>query len=744
MQNQKINPLNTNAANGRQMPPGAQARQQAAARSNAAPVQAQASRTRDFGVVQSPGRLYEGDIIRGEISDLCNDDITITLEDNTILRARIAGSPALSIGQTAAFRLSSVSSGNILLEALKNSYTETELTLVNKALDEAGLPAVRHNQNAVKALMDNMLPINKESIQNLMQQSYDYKTTDMNTLAIMNRLMMDINADTVKQFSSYMNGTHQLLGQIQQFAHDIPALLQTLSQGGASETLSTFGGKILSIALGNAPVQSTAPQDSVLISQLPKEQMQELMDLLSDTPLTEDTMAKLKNGTLTVHDALAIIRGAIQDGTAKLPEGLDKEDATGRLLLINTALGPASDGQEIIQQTENSVKNIPVLDTGNVTEAGTGTDMPGKEEMAADGKNQDADSTRQDTGIQDKQDHTGRFNFANKLFQTITETARNSINTINNTINSIQQAANQNTPETQPQIHTVIDTLAELYSKEGRENDYLGTFLPDSGRNELLSKLSLFPISKSLVNKIISGEATAREVLTAVKNAIPLANPSAVQELFNSHVFENILGKFIQSSWTVSPDKLKKEGGISSFYNNMKTQLKQFEGLIQTALSGEDSGNMGRSAHDMESNIEFMKTLSETFSYMQIPLKLQNQDAHADLYVYTQKEKLKRNPGNIHVLLHLTLEHLGDIDIYLDKNKNDINAKFTLPDEPSADLIQTNTGLLAMALNQQGYTCQVSVTQAGTETSTVNEFIDAKINTSATADMKRFSFDIRA
>ena len=178
----------------------------------------------------------------------------------------------------------------------------------------------------------------------------------------------------------------------------------------------------------------------------------------------------------------------------------------------------------------------------------------------------------------------------------------------------------------------------------------------------------------------------------------------------------------------------------------MKTQLKQFEGLIQTALSGEDSDNMGRSAHNMESNIEFMKTLSETFSYLQMPLKLQNQDAHADLYVYTQKEKLKHNPENVHVLLHLSLEHIGDIDIYLDKNKNDINAKFSLEDLPSIDLIKTNSSILKDALGSQGYSCQVNVTQAGAGDvkNTVDEFIDAKINTSATADMKRFSFDIRA
>ena len=49
----------------------------------------------------------------------------------------------------------------------------------------------------------------------------------------------------------------------------------------------------------------------------------------------------------------------------------------------------------------------------------------------------------------------------------------------------------------------------------------------------------------------MSGEATAKEVITVVKNIIPLAEPSVVQGLLGSHVFENILGKFLQSSWTL-------------------------------------------------------------------------------------------------------------------------------------------------------------------------------------------------
>ena len=456
------------------------------------------------------------------------------------------------------------------------------------------------------------------------------------------------------------------------------------------------------------------------------------MELLSETPLTEDVISQLKDGTLSIHDALTLIRDAITSGTAKMPEGITREGITDQLFLINMALGQGDGEETALEQTENSIKNIPVNDGSMAAETGE------TEENAA--------STAGEAEITEEQEagRTGsRFNFANKFLQTITKTARNSIN---NTLNFLQQAASQDTKQEQPLTSTIINTLADLYNKESRESDSLSSFLTTDERNELLSKLDSLPASKSFINKVASGEASAKEVITVIKNIIPLAEPSAIQELFSSHVFENILGKFLQSSWTLTPEKLKKNGEISSFYDKMKTQLKQFEGLIQTALSGEDSDNMGRSAHNMESNIEFMKTLSETFSYLQMPLKLQNQDAHADLYVYTQKEKLKHNPENVHVLLHLSLEHIGDIDIYLDKNKNDINAKFSLEDLPSIDLIKTNSSILKDALGSQGYSCQVNVTQAGAGDvkNTVDEFIDAKINTSATADMKRFSFDIRA
>ena len=91
-----------------------------------------------FGVVKAATSLQLGDVIKGEISDLTGNEITLTLENNTMIRGQISDSSLLSIGQTAAFKLDGLSPAGVILSPV-SGYTENELTLINKALQEAGL-----------------------------------------------------------------------------------------------------------------------------------------------------------------------------------------------------------------------------------------------------------------------------------------------------------------------------------------------------------------------------------------------------------------------------------------------------------------------------------------------------------------------------------------------------------------------------------------------------------------------------
>lgn len=737
MEQPRITPLNTNQASGNRQQQVNQGTTGHAANSNRNTTASSAPNVQNasqYGVARAATNLSLGDVIRGEISDLSGGEITITLENNTMIRGQISDSSMLSIGQTAAFRLNSLTPQGVLIEPVGN-YTETELSLINKALENAGLPLSEHNQSAVKALMDNMMPINRESIQKLMQQAYDNKTTDMNTLALMNKLMMRVSPESITAFTNYRSGTDMLAVQLQNYSSEIPALLSALAEHGSADAVAQFGETLLQITM---PQDQTDPSLTLTIGSLSSEEQAELKQLLSNAAMTEETMESMENGTLSLRDALTMIRDAAMDGSLTLENDSTGEGLLSKLALIQQALEP-TDGRSL-QEIADSFRNSLALKSNPVaeTEAAGATETSSAEETADN-------STEDTTASPDSATQNGNgsaLQFAGKLFHSFQETVNSSLtNTMQMLRNAGEGTAESGTAGTQP---NVIDTLADLYSTDASSHDLTGDYLTADARNELADLMKQLPISSSLIHRIISGEASTQEIMHVIKNVLPMSDSSVLQAMFQTESFEQVFARFLHTHWSLTPEQLQQEGQPDKLYNQISSQMNQLEQLIGNSLSGSDSEQMQHHARDIESNIILMKELSENFSYMQLPLKLPNQNTNSELYVYTQKNQRRMNPEKMSVLLHLDLEHLGSVEIRLDKDKQDIQANFRLMEDASIDLLRTNAGLLRDSLNSLGYQTNIVVSRQEEEPVTMDDFLNTKIKTNATEEMKRFSFDIRA
>lgn len=738
MEQPRITPMNTNQASGnRQQQVNRGTTGQAANGSRNAPATSapNVQNARQYGVARAATNLSLGDVIRGEISDLSGGEITITLENNTMIRGQISDSSMLSIGQTAAFRLSSLTPQGVLIEPVGN-YTETELSLINKALENANLPLSEHNQSAVKALMDNMMPINRESIQKLMQQAYDNKTTDMNTLALMNKLMMRVTPESIAAFTNYRSGTDMLAVQLQNYSSEIPALLSALAEHGSADAVAQFGETLLQITM---PQDQTDPSLMLTIGSLSAEEQAELKQLLSGTAMTEETMESLENGTLSLRDALTMIRDAAMDGNLTLENDPKGEGLLSKLALIQQALEP-TDGRSL-QEIADSFRDTLSLKATSAQEADVAADtaVTSSAEDTAANSTQDA-TVSQDDAAQNS--NGSALQFAGKLFHSFQETVNSSLsNTMQMLRNAGEGTAESSSAGTQP---NVIDTLADLYSTDASSHDLTGNYLTPDARNELADLLKQLPVSSSLIHRMISGEASTQEIMHVIKNVLPMSDSSVLQAMFQTESFEQVFARFLHTHWSLTPEQLQQEGQPDKLYNQLSSQMSQLEQLIGNSLSGSDSEQMQHHARDIESNIILMKELSENFSYMQLPLKLPNQNTNSELYVYTQKNQRRTNPEKMSVLLHLDLEHLGSVEIRLDKNKQDIQANFRLLEDASIDLLRTNAGLLRDSLGSLGYQTNIVVSRQEEEPVTMDDFLNTKIKTNATEEMKRFSFDIRA
>lgn len=716
--------------------------QQAAARNNPGQVGRSVGQMSSYGVARSGmNQIRQGDVIRGEISDLRNNEITITLENNTLIKGQIADSSSLSIGQTAAFRLSSISPSGLLLDAIPNSYTETELTLINKALEEASLPATERNQSAVKALMDNLMPINKQSIQQLMQQAYDLGTDDMETLCLMNRKQYPVTADSVAQFGAYRNGTHSLLSRAETFATQIPQLLETLSENGPSNIVAMFGEKLLAIALP----ENVSPSDIPTIADLSEQEFTALKELLSETPMTEEQLQQFQTGTMSQKDAALLIQKAITDNTITLPESCPDAELQAKSEEILQLLQPQSDASgntsnssatlgTLASEAGASIDNTVHPDDPAAADAGLDTDT-------ADISGKDAEALLSGAAgeTENAEANASVRSFAGRFFHNLSDAAKTSFQNINEMLAAPHESSANVT-------HTpaVIDTLLNNITSYGREQDQLFTIFNPQERTELARHLQNMSVDRETITHVLSGDATAEETLATIKNAISHSDSTAVQKLFQTEAFQKLFHSILMENLTITPHKLAKNGEMDSFYDSMEQKMNSFETLINSTLSGDDSGHLSGQAHDMQSNIDFMKSLNEAFAYMQLPLKLQNQNAHGDLYVYTNKDKLKQNPQKLSLMLHLEMDHLGTVNVRLEKDHQNIKADFHLDQEASLHLIERNTHLLQDSLAEKGYTCQIQVQPLTQNETPVQDYLNAKVTPSASHEMKRFSFDIRA
>ena len=91
------------------------------------------------------------------------------------------------------------------------------------------------------------------------------------------------------------------------------------------------------------------------------------------------------------------------------------------------------------------------------------------------------------------------------------------------------------------------------------------------------------------------------------------------------------------------------------------------------------------------------------FSYVQLPLKMGQFESHGELYVYTNKKALTQKDGKVSALLHLDMEHLGMLDVYVALDGEKVSTKFYLPDDETIDFMAEHMDELSNKLKNRGY-----------------------------------------
>ena len=218
----------------------------------------------------------------------------------------------------------------------------------------------------------------------------------------------------------------------------------------------------------------------------------------------------------------------------------------------------------------------------------------------------------------------------------------------------------------------------------------------------------------------------------------------SLQRLFSGKVWKNLLESTVKTQWSLTPETLPKEGEVGKVYEKIVKSLHTLNETLQQ--SGTQNTALQESITNLSENIDFMNQLNQMYTYVQLPLKMQNGEKNGELYVFTNKRSLAEKDGEVSALLHLTMEHLGPLDVYVRMNQGKVSTEFTVEKEETLLFLEKNMSILTDRLQKRGYdiSCKMKVKdEAGEPETPVERLLTEKQNGAAPVHAQ-YAFDVRA
>ncbi len=604
--------------------------------------------------------LVPGKVFEGTITEIKNGQVTIGLNDGRSISARLDAGVNLEKGQPMLFQVKSYSGEQIAIRPVTLESAQNPTLL--RALEAAGLQVNDKNLSMVNQMMAQQLPVDKNSLHQMMRILANFPKAEVQTLVQMQKLGLVITEESLNQFQNYKNGQQALLPEMNRLMDGIAELSGKIfgSEGGMSSsapgtpgTILGFQQQIAGILLGSGQQQTSSAQMGAVQNQAALGEMAQ-----------NQAMQNLSVSNIDAAQGVIIHEDLAQGGgnQAGFEENAMNGNAMGEGLSQGSQMQSGLSGETLAQDG---------LSAGN----------PAANEMQGEASE----------------------------------------------INTSVDSAEKGLAEGQKAV-----TAEQFLSKEqqGRLTSLLQEF---SGARE---NQQLLPQGK--LNTNLSAGELLEQIVSAVEISEDYTSAS-MQKLFNSEEYKGVLKQAMADQWTLTPEQLKEEGAVKEMYQRLSRQMEDLQQVLTQA--GKEGTALAKTAQSVQSNLEFMNQLNQVYTYVQLPLKLQNQNAHSELYVYTNKKNLREKKGDLTALLHLDMEHLGSTDIFVKLQGATVETEFYFEDELSCRLISGYADQLVERLQQKGYSCEVKVENRRKQQNFVEDFLERE---RPPVKLHRYSFDVKA
>ncbi len=253
-------------------------------------------------------QVGEGQMFNGQILDVNGKDVSILLQGNKTLNAHMAEAMNLNIGDSLTFMVKENTGTNVTIRPMPESAGAMKDNVIFGVLEQNGISPTEKNYQVVDSLMNNNMPVNKEMIQKLMQQSYKFPDASMDTLVALNKMKLPVTAETISQYEAFQSNSHQLTGDVTRLAEGLNRSMDlALANLTEPSEMTAFTGEVLAAVSDAADAQNIAGE------------IPQMLAAAGEEAVGAEAQAATAEGKLTAENAMELIRAAGEGANA--PEG---------------------------------------------------------------------------------------------------------------------------------------------------------------------------------------------------------------------------------------------------------------------------------------------------------------------------------------------------------------------------------------------------------------------------------------
>lgn len=243
-------------------------------------------------LVASLRSLTKGNIFEGTVSSMKNGRVTLALSNGQQLSARMEGKVPLSVGQSMFFQVKSNDGTQIAIRPFVVDGNGVNYTLMT-ALNVAGLAVDADHLSMVNRMMQEQMPIDRNSLQQMARLVSANPDIDVQTMVQLKKLGIPITPENAAQFENYLDDKQAITDQMENFIDELPQALH--GEDLPVDQMRGMGEKILSVISENLPDVPEQAASSVVTADATGEILSG--DQLMQQETMEDTAVSNTAGT---------------------------------------------------------------------------------------------------------------------------------------------------------------------------------------------------------------------------------------------------------------------------------------------------------------------------------------------------------------------------------------------------------------------------------------------------------------